>query len=283
MLFRSVEHHFSTRGQQRFRGLMAAYLRATTRLRYAGSSLRDAVSVTGRLTKSSAPAEWDMTGVTHTAARAAGVRVLAQRQSALVNRLLLTADAAGFPLRLLADRTADAGRRPWDDLTAEETAAALAEVEQQAVEPTGWRKPVRGLVGLLGNVLPEAVLVGSILVILYNAIVRQQVPESLGVVLMPLVLTLGVCVVLHLLILAALPVRWGAVRGEFRSRLRGRLDELLRHTYLPAAEAAAVAVADERVRVDGLAAEVRKAAGWLAEREQAADISGLYGAVSPTR
>ncbi len=272
-----VEHHFSTRGQARFRGLMAAYLRATTRLRYAGSSLRDAVSVTGRLAKSSGSSEWDLAGVTHTAARAAGERVLTQRQTALVNRLLLAADGAGFPLRLLSDRATAAGRQPWDDEVAAETAAALAEVEQQAVEPTGWRKPVRGLVGLLGNLLPEAVLVGSILVILWNAIVRGHVPESLGVVLMPLVLTLGVCVVLHLLVLAALPVRWGAVRGEFRSRLRGRLEGLLNRTYPPALAAAAAAVAAERQRVDELSGEVRKAAGWLAERERAADIGGLYG------
>ena len=282
-----VEHHFSTRGQQRFRGLMAAYLRATTRLRYAGSSLRDAVSVraAGFNPAARAASEWDLAGVTHTAARAAGERVLAQRQTALVNRLLLAADGAGFPLRLLADRTAAAGRRPWDDEVAQETAAALGEVEQQAVEPTGWRKPVRGLVGLLGNLLPELVLVGSILVILYNAIVRQQMPESLGVVLMPLVLTLGVCVVLHLLILAALPVRWAGVRGEFRSRLRGRLEGLLGRTYPPALAEAAAAVAAERVRVGELAGEVTKAAGWLADRERAADIGGLYGTepVSPKR
>ena len=36
-----VEHHFSVEDQSRFRGLMAAYLRITTRLRYAGSGLRD--------------------------------------------------------------------------------------------------------------------------------------------------------------------------------------------------------------------------------------------------
>src|SRR5205823_12717163 len=36
-----VEHHFSVEDQARFRGLMAAYLRLTTRLRYAGSGLRD--------------------------------------------------------------------------------------------------------------------------------------------------------------------------------------------------------------------------------------------------
>jgi energy-coupling factor transporter ATP-binding protein EcfA2 len=272
-----VEHHFSTRGRQRFRGLMAAYLRATTRVRYAGSSLREAATVSGRLKRAAAPAEWDLTGVTHVAARAAGGRVLAQRQAALANRLLVAADRAGFPLRLLSDRVADAGRLSWDDTAAEATAAALGEVEQQAVEPTGWRKPVRGLVGLLGNVLPEAVLVGAILVILYNAIVRQQMPESLGVVLMPLVLTLGVCVVLHLLVLVALPVRWAAVRGEVRGRLRAKLADGFRRAYPPAVDAAAAAVAAERTRVDELTADIRQAAGWLAEREHVAEIGGLYG------
>ena len=60
-----VEHHFSVEGQQRFRGLMAAYLRLTTKLRYAGSSLRDRIPLGRRCSggKVETPARVEPRGV----------------------------------------------------------------------------------------------------------------------------------------------------------------------------------------------------------------------------
>ena len=106
-----VEHHFSVQDQQRYRGLMAAYLRLTTRIRYAGSSLRDRIPFAGRLLpggKVETPVEWNLGAFIHECARTAGERVLDQRTTALVNRLLVEGDQSGFPLNLLNDPTSDA-------------------------------------------------------------------------------------------------------------------------------------------------------------------------------
>src|SRR5581483_3381707 len=218
-----VEHHFSVQGQQRFRGLMAGYLRVTTKLRYVGSTLRDKVPLAPRIgSRVQTPEAWDLGEFVQSCARVAGERVLGQRTTALVNRLLVEADQRGFPLALLNDRTAETARLDWEQRTTRAVVDALTEVERQATRPTGWRKYLRGAVGLLGNVLPELVLVGSIIVILYLFIVEQWVP-SLAQMLIPLYMTLGVLVLMHVVILTVLPVRWAAIRGEFRSRLAVRL------------------------------------------------------------
>ena len=96
-----VEHHFSVEGQSRFRGLMAAYLKVTTRLRYAGSGLRDRLPFAGLkgklLGQVDTPVEWNLGAFVQECARTAGERVLDQRTTALINRLLVEADAKGFP------------------------------------------------------------------------------------------------------------------------------------------------------------------------------------------
>ncbi|MFO0849181.1 MAG: GTPase [Gemmataceae bacterium] len=272
-----VEHHFSVRGQQRFRGLMAGYLRLTTKLRYAGTGLRDRLSVVPRLRgKGDASDDWDLSEFALSAARVAGERVLGQRMTALTNRLLVEADQKGLPLTLLNERTAETAKLGWEDRVTRAVVEALTEVEREATAPTGWRRYVRGGVGILGNVLPELVLVGSIIVLLYSFFVNQQVP-SLGQVLLPLVMTLGACVVLHFLILMALPIRWGAIRGEFRSRLEGKLKDEFRRAFLPLPDELAAAVAAERREVEHLLTETRQVADWLREREDAAHVAELYG------
>src|SRR5262245_25585061 len=58
-----VEHHFSVEDQQRYRGLMAAYLRFTTRMRYSRSSLRDRIPFAGRMlpgARVETPVEWNL-------------------------------------------------------------------------------------------------------------------------------------------------------------------------------------------------------------------------------
>src|SRR4029453_612063 len=95
------EHHFSVQDQQRFRGLMAAYLRLSTRMRYAGSSLRDRIPFAGRYLpggKVETPVEWNLGAFVQECARTAGERVLDQRVAALVNRLLVEGDQKGIPV-----------------------------------------------------------------------------------------------------------------------------------------------------------------------------------------
>jgi hypothetical protein len=273
-----VEHHFSVQGHQRFRGLMAAYLRVTTKLRYVGSSLRDRVPFTPKLgAKVETPSDWDLGVFVQSCARAAGERVLGQRMTALTNRLLVEADQKGFPIALLGDRTTETARLDWEDRVTRVVVDALTEVEREATKPTGWRRLVRGTVGLLGNMLPEAVLIGSILVLMYLFFVEQWVPNSLLHVLLPVYATLAVLVVMHVVILFALPVRWPAIRGEFRSRLEAKLRDEFRGTFLPIPDELAAEVAAEKREVDRLSAETHEVADWLRGREQAAQIGELYG------
>jgi hypothetical protein len=276
-----VEHHFSVEDQSRFRGLMAAYLRLTTRLRYAGSGLRDRLPLAGlkgRLLggRVETPVEWNLGAFVQECSRTAGERVLDQRTAALVNRLLVDADAKGFSLALLTDATSAAARLDWRERTSRAVIDALAEVERQATHPTGWRKLVRGTLSLLANTLPEVSLVATAGVLLWNFFVRGETPDFFRMALVAII-PLVVIVVLHLLILLLLPVRWPAIRGEFRRHLGGRIAEELDRAYLPIPGEVAAAIHDERKQVDSLVAETKEVAGWLAERQQAARVAELYG------
>ncbi|MBX9624859.1 MAG: 50S ribosome-binding GTPase [Gemmataceae bacterium] len=275
-----IEHHFSVEGQQRFRGLMAAYLRVTTTLRYAGSRLRDRHPITGRLLgvggKVETPADWNLGMFAQDCARAAGERVLDQRTAALVNRLLVEADGKGFPLALLNEPTAAAGRLDWRDRATRAVIDSLAEVERQAVAPTGWRRVVRGTLGVLANSLPEVSLVATAGWVLYFFFIRDQIPDLFRILLIGIV-PLVVMVVLHLLMLLLLPIRWGAIRGEFRGRLEDRLTGELTGVFGPIPGEIAAALRAEREQVDRLAGEANGVAGWLAERQQAARVGELYG------
>ncbi|MBX9578731.1 MAG: GTPase domain-containing protein [Gemmataceae bacterium] len=274
-----IEHHFSVEGQQRYGGLMAAYLRFATMLRYAGSRLRDRHPVTGRLLgvgKVETPAEWNLGMFAQDCARAAGERVLDQRTAALVNRLLVEADGKGFPLALLDQPTAAAGRLDWRDRATRAVIDALAEVERQAVAPTGWRRWVRGTLGLMANTLPEVSLVATAGVLLWNFFMHGQVPDLFQVLLIGIV-PLVVMIVLHLLMLLLLPIRWGTIRSEFRGRLEDRLAGELGGAFGPIPGEVAAALRAEREQVDRLAAEAKAVAGWLADRQQAARVGELYG------
>ncbi len=272
-----IEHHFSIQGQQRFRGLMAGWLRMTTRIRYVGSTLRDRLPYTPRLgSKSEPPDDWNLAAFVQSCARSAGERVLSQRMSALANRLLVEADAKGFPLPLLNDRTSETARLDWDDRVTRCLVDALTEVEREATKPTGWRKYVRGGVTLAGNTLPEVVLVGAIIVLLWRFFVENLQPEFFHV-LLPVYITLGVLVLLHVVILFALPTRWPAIRGEFANRLETKLRAEFEAAFLAVPAEIATAVADEKKQVEFLITETRQVSDWLGEREQAAKITELYG------
>lgn len=276
-----VEHHFSVEDQARFRGLMAAYMRVTTRLRYAGSGLRDRLpfaGLKGKLLggKVDTPVEWNLGAFVQECARTASERVLDQRTTALINRLLVEADAKGFPLALLNDPTNGAGRLDWRDRMTRAVIEALAEVERQATHPTGWRKALRGTLSLLGNTLPEVALVATAAYLLWNFFVGGETPGMFQMALVVLI-PLLVIVVLHLLILMLLPVRWPAIRSEFRSQLGERMAAELARAYLAIPGEVAAAVRQERTQVDALVAETKQVGEWLAERQQAARVAELYG------
>lgn len=275
-----VEHHFIVEDQQRFRGLMAGYLRLTTRLRYAGSSLRDSIPLAGRLLaggKVETPVEWNLGAFVQECARTAGERVLDQRTSALVNRLLLEGDHKGFPLNLLNDPVAKVGKLDWRERVTRGVIDALAEVEREATHPTGWRLIVRNGLSLLANTVPELAFIATAGVILYNFIVNQQTPGLFEMSLI-LLIPLTVVITFHLLILLLLPIRWHAIRNRFLARLKRRLIEELERIYLPIPGEIALSLIEERKRVDELISDTQKIADWLAEKQQSAQVNELYGA-----
>ena len=275
-----LEHHFSLQGQQRFRGLMAVYLRMTTKVLYVGSTLRDRVPFmpsSGKSSTADPAASMDLVSFVNGCARAASERVLGRRMKSLSNRLLVEADHRGFPIALLGERTGQSARLDWEDRLTRCLVEGLLETEREAAQPTGWRKFVRGAVTGLGNLLPEAVLLGSLVLILWLFIVDQKVPDSLLYLLSPVYATLAVMVVLHVLILLVLPVRWPAIRGEFRSRLEPKLAAEFRSVFLSIPETVAGLVAEEKRQVEYLMTEAGQIADWVREREQAAKIAELYG------
>jgi hypothetical protein len=258
---------------------MAAYLRLSTRLRYAGSSLRDSIPFAGKLLpggKVETPVEWNLGAFVQECARTAGERVLDRRMSALANRLLVEGDRKGFPLNLLNEPMSASSRLDWRERATRAVIDALGEVEREATHPTGWRRALRGTLSFLANTAPELSLIATAGVILFNFIVKQQVPGMFEMSLVGLI-PLTVVVAFHLAILLLLPIRWPAIRGRFLSRLTIRLREEIDRVYLPIPNEIANALQSERKAVDEMISETKKVAEWLSERQQAAQVNELYG------
>jgi hypothetical protein len=72
------------------------------------------------------------------------------------------------------------------------------------------------------------------------------------------------------------------VRGEFQRRLEQRLQAELENVYATIPTTTADLLKEERGRMDRLLAETREVADWLAKREKAADIGGMYGSQAQT-
>ena len=272
-----IEHHFRIEGQQKFRGLMAAYLKLTTKLRYAGTSLRDRIPFVPRVgQKVETPASWNLASFAHECTRVAGEKVLNQRSTALVNGLLVEADRQRFPLPLLNGPATDAARTDWQIRYDRALVEALGEVEQSCTKPRGLRKVVHVTLVALANGLPEVVFVAAFLLLMWRYFMADY---HVGVVdlFLPFALTLVVLVFLQLLMAVALPMRWSAVREEFRWRLVECLDGELEAVYGPIPEETARALLEERGRVDGLLTAVREVHTWLDERQNAASVAVLYG------
>ena len=273
-----VEHHFSVEDQNRYRGLFAAYLKITTRLRYAGSTLRDRIPLAGIIANvgsPATPAEWNLGAFVQECSRTAGERVLDQRVAALGNRMLLEADQRGFPLMLLNEPIAAAGRREWRERVTRSLLEALAEVERVCTKPTGWRRGLRATLALAANSLPEIALVAAAGVLLWDFFVHGFMPGLFSMSLV-LLIPILVIVVIHLLIVTLLPVRWPAIRSEFENRLEARLGSELEQSYLSIPNEIAAALKEERQQVVTLASETHQVSDWLNARQQAAQVSDLF-------
>lgn len=269
-----IESHFNVRGQDRFRGIMAGYLKLTT-IRSTWRTLRPTLSLPGTPPATPSDSELDLSLFAQGCARLAGERVLDHRNLALANRLLVEADAKGYPLSVLNERTSTTARQGWDDRYTRAVVQSLTDVERELTNPEGAKSIVRNGVRLLANFLPEAVFVGSVLVLLWRFFVEELTPSVIHVVL-PLFVTLGTLILLHLLITLVFPLKWPAIREQFHSVLSERLTAEYERVFLPIPDEITALVHAERRIVEEIAAETREVKSWLAARETAAHVGELY-------
>ncbi|HJZ90980.1 MAG TPA: hypothetical protein VKE40_08915, partial [Gemmataceae bacterium] len=273
-----IEHHFRVEGQQKFRGLMAAYLKVTTKLRYAGTSLRDRIPFVPQFRQQvETPTSWNLAAFAHECTRVAGEKVLNQRAGALVNRLLVEADRHRFPPNLLNGPAHEAARADWQVRYDRALVDALAEVERSCTRPHGLRRVLQVTLVTLANFLPELVFVAAFLLLLWRFFMQGDYRVSMVDLLLPFALTLVVLVFMQLLTAVLLPMRWSAVKEEFHRHLVDRLEGELTSVYSPIPGETAEALLKERGRVEELLVAVREVRVWLDQRQNAASVSGLYG------
>jgi hypothetical protein len=277
---REVEHHFAAQRQRHFRGIMGGYLQLFNRLKYAGSTLRERIPFVGRL--GAMPAEQtklDLVEFTRACSAVASERHLDARGKALANRLLLEADQQGFPLTLLTQPTEATSKLDWRQRYSQALIDVLSKVEQEWARPTGIRRYLQGTVVLLADWLPGMSFIAALAWLLwrYFDLDGKHYEVHLVDMLLPLLIMLSVCIILHVFVALLLPLRWQAIREEFQRQLAGSLQVELEGAYRGIPEAVASDLQAERRQVEQMLGETHEVQGWLERREQAASINGLYG------
>ncbi len=271
-----IEQHFAARGQLRFRGLMAGWLRLTSMRWGVRNLLRSPLPSLARFRSESSERQLDFSALAFDSTGPACDRILRERSTALVNRLLVEADQKGFPIALLNPRVAAAQGQDWPQRFGHAVAETMIEVERECLQPTGLRAALRTTMTFLANYLPEAMLLASVAIVLWLFVGEQQVP-SLAMMLMPVYVTLGTLILLQLTMALLFPVRWASLRDDFRKRLEIKLAVEYKRVYQPLPAEVAQQVNVERQAIAELAKEVQQVNEWLTEQESAAKIDDLYG------
>jgi energy-coupling factor transporter ATP-binding protein EcfA2 len=280
---REIEHHFALEGQRRFHGLMAWYLHLFTRARYVGSALRERVTILPRFGEGKKEPElpaWDLAAFTRSCSDVAASRHLDARSKALANRLLIEADRQEFPLSLLNGPVENAAKIDWRQRHAQTMVEALHHVEKEWAKPTGLRRVVQTGIVWTAEYLPLLAFLATFINLfwrLFDPMGRGYPSPQLFDVLLPFIVLLLVLVILHILISLLLPLRWSKIRGEFQKQLELRLTKELEAAYDSIPGDVAQALQGERKQVEQVLEQTREVAEWLAQREQAASIVGLYG------
>jgi energy-coupling factor transporter ATP-binding protein EcfA2 len=278
---REVEHHFAAERQRHFRGIMGGYLQLFNRLKYAGSTLRERIPLVGRF--GGIPVEQtklDLGEFTRACSAVASERHLDARGKALANRLLLEADQQGYPLALLTQPTEATSKLDWRQRYSQALIDVLSKVEQEWARPTGVRRYVQGTVVLLADWLPGTSFVAALAWLLWRFFAldsSQHYEVHLYDMLLPFLIMLSVCVILHVFVALLLPLRWQAIRDEFQRQLAGSLEQELDAAYRGIPEAVANDLNQERQSVEQMLGETHEVQSWLARREKAASINSLYG------
>jgi energy-coupling factor transporter ATP-binding protein EcfA2 len=280
---REIEHHFALEGQRRFHGLMAGYLQLFMRARSVGSTLGRRIPFLPRLGQAGqATASWDLSAFTYACSNMAGEQHLDSRIRALTNRLLVEANEQAFPVDLLHAAAEAPLKLEWRQRYAHLLSEVLDQVEQQWSKPTGTRRWWQGGIVWLANWLPIAALFGVLVLMLWQYTMGQR-PIALGDVLLPVFVVLIVLILLHIAISVVLPMRWPAMRGGFRRQLERRLQTDLEALYLSIPTEVANDLREERRRLVELIGQTTEVHTWLEQREQAAQIGGLYGQESSAK
>lgn len=274
-----IEHQFRVGNQQRYRGLMGAYTKLTTKLRFAGTSLRDRIPFAPKMggAVTEATTNWNLAVFARECTRIAGEKVLNQRMSALVNRLTVEADRQRFPVSILSGSLKAIDREEWQTRHDRSIIDSLADVEDQVTRPRGFRRLMQMLLVTLANALPELVFVSSFILLLWRYFMESEYRVSMFDLLLPFALTLVVLVFLHLLIAVVLPMRWTAVKEEFQRQLTERLSNEMTKVYEPIPNEIAQAIFKEREQVTTLLNAVKEVEQWLTARETSANIAAMYG------
>jgi hypothetical protein len=274
---KEIEHHFALERQRKFRNLMGTYLHWFNRLKYAGSTLRVHIPYLPRFGGSAAASkEWDLANFTQECSTAASEQHLDSRNKALANRLLLEADAQGFPLRLLSEAAETAARLDWRGRLAQAMTEVLGQVEHSWSKPSGIRWLIQETIIFLADWVPLLACGAMGISLLWQYTVGERTFQW-GDLLLPVIVMVMVMIVLHVLIALFLPLRWQAIRAEFERHLEGRLRAELERGYAAAPAEVAHVLLAERRQVEQFLGEIREVTGWLEGREQAASIEGLYG------
>jgi hypothetical protein len=129
---------------------------------------------------------------------------------------------------------------------------------------------------ILGNVVPEVALVVALLVLLYQ-FYEGTFGFNLSNTLLPFIITLIVCVLMHMLINLVLPLRWASIRNEFQRLLEQKISTSLTDAYLAIPGERARVLLAERQATQKLEADVTRINQWLEERQRTAQAAGLYG------
>jgi len=280
---REIEHHFALQGQNRFSGMMAGYLGLVNRLRYMGSQLKERVRVLPRVGSRGEEVPgggWDLALFTRACSDAAANRQMDARGKALANRLLVTADAQGYPLAVLNEPVEKVAHRDWRQTYAQALSEVLQQVEQQWTRPGGTRRVLDTVLILAADWVPLVAFVGALATQLW----RYFDPSGVGyndsiwsVLLLPLAVLLSVLLLFHVLVSVFMPLRWSAIRSEFAKQLAKRVQADLEAAYLALPAEVAGVLREERKAVEALVAQTEEVAAWLTQREQSASIAGLYG------
>src|SRR5262245_16061917 len=209
---REIEHHFARESQRRFRGLMATYLHAVTRVKFVGSTLRDHLPLLPRSNQAvDTPVTWNLASFTTACSNVAGEQHLDARVKAMTNRLLVEADKLGFPLEVLTEPAESAAKLEWRQRYARALIEVLGQVERQWARPTGPRRWLQAGLVFLSDWLPSVTLLGACIWLLYQYFMQGR-SFALGDLLLPLIAVLAVLVLLHISIALVMAMRWPSMR-----------------------------------------------------------------------